>query len=164
MPRNDTFIVRDNRGPKYLKVYNDFYDRYGAELGPYGLALYMALCRYIDVDSSECNPSYDTLAKGTGMCRRKAISEIARMVSMGVIALEKTPYKPNVYILLDTSARHAPLSSARHAPPSAPHAPKQESSNKVTHRRSNKNKRNYTEVPQEEIRNYRPPEYADIIL
>lgn len=153
MSRNtDQIIVRDNRGPNYLKIYNDFYDKYGAKLGPYGLAVYVALCRYINVDSSECRPSYDTIARGTGMSRRKVIDVVKEMEALGVIAVERTPYKPNIFILLDTSAPRAPLTSARHAPPSAPRAPKQELKNNVTHRDNNKK------------RNYCPPEYADIIL
>lgn len=138
MPSKDTFTVRDNRGSKYLRVYNEFFDAYGAQLGPYGLTVYMALCRYIDVDSSECNPSYQTVADRTGMSRRKVIYEVKRMEKLKIIAVERTPYKPNIFILLDTSAPHAPLSSARYAPPSARHAPKQESNNNVTHRKSNK--------------------------
>lgn len=141
MPRHsDNFVVRDNRGPKYLKIYNDMYDRYGAQLGPYGIAVYVALCRYIDVDSSECNPSFATIAKGTGMSRRKVIMEVQKMEQLRIIAVERTAYKANVFILLDTSAYHAPLTSAPHAPPSAGHAPKQESSTKYTHRSSNKKK------------------------
>lgn len=152
MPSNDTFIVRDNRGPKYLKVYNDFYDTFGAELGPYGLAVYVALCRYIDVDNSDCNPSYNTIAKGTGMSRRKVIYEIQKMERLRIITVERNHHTSNVFILLDTSAQHAPLPSAQHAPPSARRAPKQESIKKNTRHTSNKKKI------------YRPDEYRDIIL
>lgn len=168
MPRkNDDFIVRDNRGPKYLKVYNDFYDQFGAVLGPYGLAVYIALCRYIDVDSSECNPSYLTLAKGTGMSRRKAIDVIKEMERLHIIAVERTPYRPNVFILLDTSACHAPLTSAHGAPPSARRAPKQESSNNVIHRNKNKSKSSYSVADftePEKGGNYLPETLSHIIL
>jgi hypothetical protein len=142
-PSRDNFVVRDNRGPRYLKIYNDLYDRYGAQLGPYGLAVYVALCRYIDVDSSECNPSFATIAKGTGMSRRKVIYEIQKMERLRIIAVERTAYKCNVFILLDTSAPHAPLTSAPYAPPSAGRAPKQESSTKHIHRNGNKKKKSY---------------------
>jgi hypothetical protein len=138
MPSNDTFTVRDNRGPKYLKIYNDFYDRFGATLGPFGLAVYVALCRYIDVNDSDCNPSYATIARGTGMSRRKVIDVVKQLKLLRIIAIEQTPYKPNVFILLDTSAPYAPQTSAPHAPPSARRAPKQESTNNTSHRHSNK--------------------------
>ena len=71
MAHSDSFVVRDRR-PGYLRVDNDLYDRFGSQLGPYGLAVYMALCRYVNQDS-ECWPSYATIAKGTGMSKRKVI-------------------------------------------------------------------------------------------
>lgn len=150
----DTFIVRDRR-PGFLRVDNTLYDRFGAELGPYGLAAYMALCRYANQDG-ECWPSYSTIAKGTGMSRRKVIYEIQKLERLQVIAVERTPRKPCVYILLDTSAPHAPslVHSMHH--PSAQHAPEQSPMNKPTHRNLNK------KDPGK--KNYRPDEYADVIL
>lgn len=148
---SDTFIVRDRR-PGYLRVYNDLYDRFGAQLGPYGLAVYVALCRYANQDS-ECWPSYNTIAKGTGMSRRKVIYEVQKMEQLGIIAIERNHHTSNVFILLDTSASCAPLPGAHDAPPHARHAPKQDTVKKNT--RNSKNK---------EKKNYRPDEYADIIL
>ena len=136
---NDTFVIRDRR-PGYLRVYNDLYDRFGAQMGPYGLAVYVALCRYANQDS-ECWPSYNTIAKGTGMSRRKVIYEIKRMEELHIIAIERNQHSSNVFVLLDTSAQHAP---------------KQSSNNKVTHRSSNKVK--------EGRKNYRPDDLRDIIL
>ncbi len=124
MASNDTFVVRDRR-PGYLRVYNDLYDRFGAQLGPYGLAVYVALCRYSNQDS-ECWPSYNTIAKGTGMSRRKVIYEIQKMERLFIIELERNQHTSNVFILLDTSAHHAPPPSAHHTPPSAHHEPKQD--------------------------------------
>lgn len=156
MPRNtDTFVVRDRR-PGYLKVYNDLFDRFGPALGPYGLAAYMALCRHADNETSECFPSYGTIARETGMSRRKAIYEVQRMEQLGIIEVERNHHTSNVFILLDTSAQPAPLPSAPHAPPSAQPAPKQSPTKKNTRHSSNKKV--------SEKKNYRPDEYADIIL
>lgn len=155
MPSQDTFVVRDRR-PGYLKVYNDLFDKFGPTLGPYGLAAYMALCRHADNESSECFPSYGTVARETGMSRRKAIYEIQKMEQLGIIAVERNHHTSNVFILLDTSALHAPLTSAPHAPPSAQRAPKQSPIKKNTRHSSNK--------VDEGKRNYRPDEYADVIL
>lgn len=150
---NDTFVVRDRR-PGFLRVYNDLYDKFGSTLGPYGLAVYVALCRYADQES-ECFPSYGTIAKGTGMSRRKVIYEIKRMEDLQLVDVQRNQHTSNVFTLLDTSALCAPLPGAQHAPPSAQRAPKQDPVKKITHRGSNK---------KEVVKNYRPAEYADVIL
>ena len=153
MAYNDSFVVRDRR-PGYLRVYNDLYDNYGAQLGPYGLAVYLALCRYANQDS-ECWPSFATIARGTGMSRRKVIYEIQKLEGLGIIAVERAPRKPSIFILLDTSAQHAPpLVHSMHYP-SAQHAPEQSLINKRP--TGNRNKKDAR-------KNYRPAEYADIIL
>ena len=115
MANNDTFVVRDRR-PGFLRVDNDLYDRFGAQLGPYGLAVYMALCRYVNQDS-ECWPSYNTIAAGTGMSRRKVIYEIQKMEGLNIIAVERNRHTSNVFILLDTSAQHAPQAVHSMHPP-----------------------------------------------
>lgn len=154
MAHSDNFVVRDRR-PGYLRVDNDLYDRFGAELGPYGLAVYMALCRYVNQDS-ECWPSYGTIAKGTGMSKRKVIYEIQKLERLQIIAIERNQHTSNVFILLDTGAQHAPPPVHVMHPPSAQHAPKQSPINKVTHRGLNKKDGSK--------KNYRPDEYADVIL
>lgn len=155
---SDSFVVRDRR-PGYLRVDNDLYDRFGAVLGPYGLAVYLALCRYVNQDS-ECWPSYATIARGTGMSRRKVIYEVAKLEALGVIQVERrveaNKHVSNVFVLLDTSAPHA-LGVVHHMHQgSAPHAPKQSLKNKSPHRNRNKGV--------DSSRNYRPDEYSDIIL
>lgn len=152
---NDTFVVRDRR-PGYLRVYNDLYDNYGAQLGPYGLAVYVALCRYANQDS-ECWPSFATIAKGTGMSRRKVIYEIQKLERLGIIAVDRVPRQASTFILLDTSAPHAPALVHHMHQPSAQDAPEQSPINKITHRGMNKSKSS-------EKKDYRPAEYADVIL
>jgi hypothetical protein len=156
MPRNDerTFEVRDRRTPPFLMVFNTLYDHYGAELGPYGLAVYVALCRHAN-RADQCWPSYATIAKETGMSRRKVIYEVKKMERLQIIEVKRNRHTSNVFTLLDTGAPHAPLTSAHGAPPSARRAPKQDPKTKDTPEGSNK---------KGEYRNYRPDEYADIIL
>jgi hypothetical protein len=38
--------VRDNRGGNWFWIHNVIVDAYGKTLGPYGLAVYMVLCRH----------------------------------------------------------------------------------------------------------------------
>lgn len=149
MPNDGRINIRDNR-PPFLMVYNDLYDRYGAQLGPYGLAVYMALCRHANRES-ECWPSFATIAKEIGASRRKVIYEIQKMERLHIIDVERKPYKASTFVLLDTSAPYAPPTSAPHAPPSAHRAPKQETRTKGTRKKVGS-------------KNYRPDEYSDIIL
>lgn len=151
MPRNDSFVVRDRR-PGYLRVYNDLYDRFGTQLGPYGIAVYVALCRYANQDS-ECWPSHTTIAKGTGMSRRQVIREINKLESLGVIAVERSKHSANVYILLDTcdTQSHLPCDIQSHPRDSQSH--KQDLVNKVTPPSKKKDEKNY-----------RPDKYRDVIL
>jgi len=154
MPHNDTFVVRDRR-PGFLRVDNDLYDRFGSVLGPYGLAVYMALCRYVNQDS-ECWPSYATIARGTGMSRRKVVYEVAKLESLNIIGVERNQNTSNVFVLLDTSASHAPPPVHDVHPPSASHAPKQSLMNKLPKVIKNKSG--------SDRKNYRPEEYSDVIL
>ena len=102
-------------------VFNDLYDKHGAQLGPYGLAVYMALCRYANRED-ECWPSYARIAKGTGVSRRQIVREIQKMESLGIIEVGRTQGGVSVYILLDTDASEA-LPSASEASPGASGAP-----------------------------------------
>lgn len=149
--------IRDAR-PGFLRVDNDLYDRFGAQLGPYGLAVYMALCRYAN-SASSCWPSYATIARGTGVSRRKVIYEIAKLEALGVIAIERSVNTSNVFVLLDTSAQDAPGSAQRAPlgvhhmhPPSARRAPKQSPMKKGSTPDKGNNRQRYI-----------PEEYADII-
>lgn len=162
MARNETFAIRDRR-PGFLRVYNDLYDSYGAKLGPYGLAVYVALCRYANQDS-EAWPSYSTIARGTGMSRRQVIREIAKMEALGVIAIERNQNHANTFILLDTSDSQSPPPSDSQSPPSDSQSPKQNTKNKrVRHRNMNKKEAEPT-TAEARKRAYIPDEYADIIL
>lgn len=155
---SDTFVVRDRR-PGYLRVDNILYDRFGSVLGPYGLAVYMALCRYVNQDS-ECWPSYATIAKGTGMSRRQVIREVAKLQHLNVIEIEhrieSNKHTSNVFILLDTSDTQSPLVVTHSHHPSDTQSPKQSLINKLPKRVLNKKDGS--------LKSYRPDEYKDIIL
>jgi len=145
-----SFQIRDAR-PGFLRVDNDLYDRYGAELGPYGLAVYMALCRYANV-ASECWPSYATIAQGTGMSRRKVIYEIRKLEDLGVIEVQRNRDTSNVFVLLDTGAQRAPQGVHGVHPSSARRAPKQSSM-----------KKGFTPDKGNNRLRYIPEKYADVI-
>jgi len=145
------FVVRDAR-PGFLRVDNDLYDRFGAQLGPYGLAVYMALCRFANRDS-ECWPSYATIAKGTGMSWRKVASTIAQLEDLGVIAIERNAGASSTFVLLDTNAPRAYPPMHHVHTTHAPRASKQSLKNNGSTSDMNKMRTGYI-----------PEAYRDIII
>ena len=104
-PLDVPFIVRDRRRKGFFTIDNELLDRYGDELGPYGLAVYMALARFANQEGS-CWPSLATIARKTGMSRPQVIREIAKLKALALIAVEhqigkKGEHTSNLYILLD---------------------------------------------------------------
>jgi len=143
------FAVRDAR-PGFLRVDNDLYDRFGAQLGPYGLAVYMALCRFANRES-ECWPSYSTIAKGTGMSRRKVIYEIKKLEELGAIEVQRNRDTSNVFVLLDTGAQRAPQGVHDVHPSGAQRAPKQSLKNNRSSSEMNKMRTGYIPEAYREI-------------
>jgi hypothetical protein len=96
--------ARDRRDPGWFWVDNSIIDRYGADLGPIGIALYAALARHADRDG-RAFPAFDTLAKLIGTSRRTAITYLQRMEALGVIAIDAqtdaagNPIAANIYTL-----------------------------------------------------------------
>jgi len=71
--------IKDGRRPGWHWASHEIIDIYGAKLGPYGLAIYYALCRHAN-QNGECWPSYTTLAEETGMSRDMAIRMVKRLL------------------------------------------------------------------------------------
>src|SRR5215213_538994 len=101
------FTVRDRRRKGFFTIDNVLLDWFGALLGPYGLAVYMALARFANQEGT-CWPSLATIAKKTGMSRPQVIREIAKLKELGLIAVahqlgKKGEHTSNLYLLLDIS-------------------------------------------------------------
>lgn len=127
------FTVRDRRRKGFFTIDNELLDRFGADLGPYGLAVYMALARFANQDST-CWPSLATIAQRTGMSRRQVIRKITHLQSLELIAIEAQideetgEHKANLYTLLDMPG------SDTQSPGSDTQSPKQNTKNKPQHR------------------------------
>jgi len=105
MSSEDRISIQDGRKPGWYWASNEVIDAYGAEMGPYGLAIYHALCRHAN-DSGESWPSYATLAKETGMKRRVAIRTMKRLVELELVSKhlrkdEAGDPTSNLYTLLE---------------------------------------------------------------
>jgi hypothetical protein len=100
--------IRDKRTKKRFFVDNVFLDGYGNKLGPYGIAVYITLCRYANLDEQTCYPSVRTIAERTGMSENKARDCTRELEKLGLISIQ-TRYRngsptSNLYTILDPPA------------------------------------------------------------
>jgi hypothetical protein len=156
------FEVVDRRKRGYFTVDNVLLDVYGSQLGPHGIAVYAALARFANHDQ-ECWPTYRTITDRTGVSRRQIVREIEKLEDLKIIAItrrvdEKGQRTSHLYTLLDIvggGATQAPGGGATQAPGSATQAPKQSLKKNYPPKSDNKG---------DGKKDYRPAEYADVIL
>lgn len=102
---NEPGRVQDRRNGRWWWCHHAIIDNYGETLGPYGLAVYAALCRYANTDGA-CWPSIATLAKRLGMSPNRVRKSLSILETLGLISVEyrKTEDDVNltsVYTLLE---------------------------------------------------------------
>ena len=122
---DDGPTLHDGRRVFHFWIDDEVLDTYGPLIGPFGIAVYVYLARRAKVKQSF--PAYGTIAKETGMSRRKAISTIHALEAQKLIAIETRLSESgdptsNRYVIQDLSHLHA-RGSAGGAPPSAGGAP-----------------------------------------
>lgn len=83
--------------------------QYGRQLGPQGIAVYMALAIHVDGETQSCFPSYQTIAQEIGASRSTVLRAIALLCQLGLVSKEPMPSPagdvgPNRYALLDVPA------------------------------------------------------------
>jgi hypothetical protein len=103
--------IRDRRTENRYFVDNVILDEYGEKLGPYGLAVYMALCRFADLDDQDCYPTHETIAKRTGMARTTVLAKLKELRELRLVTWEKRQRSDggntsNIYYLLDPPVAH----------------------------------------------------------
>ncbi len=84
MSTTPTTPVRTLPSGGWFWLDNSLLDRYGPQLGVYGLAVYLALARCAD-RQQECRPSYQAVARAVGCSRRQVIREMRRLESLGLV-------------------------------------------------------------------------------
>src|SRR5687767_7082953 len=77
--------LRDRRAQGWSWFDNAVIEHHGADLGPYGIAVYMALLTFVSGRSQSCFPSHATLARLTGMSRRPVRRAIEALLKAGLI-------------------------------------------------------------------------------
>jgi hypothetical protein len=103
--------IRQRRTAERFFVDNAIIDEFGDQLSPYGLAVYVALCRHADIDSQECYPSHSTLAKETGMGEASVKKAVRKLEDLGLVRVserwrENGGQTSNLYTLLAPPSHH----------------------------------------------------------
>lgn len=120
--------LSEGRRPGWHWASHEIMDIYGAKLGPYGLAIYYALCRHAN-QNGESWPSHATLARETGMSVtsvKKAIKRLLgeeegleelKLIKKQTRQYESNGPRSNLYTLqeIPTLGRDTPQPGASHA-------------------------------------------------
>lgn len=105
--RNDDVTIRDIRQPGWLWADRNLIKRDGDKLGPYGIAVYMAIAAHTNNEDQSAYPSISTIAKMIHCSIRQVHREIAKLEELGWIQVErryneeKGVHYSNLYYLLD---------------------------------------------------------------
>lgn len=109
-PRQDS--IHDARNLPIFVVDDALIDRHGAELGAYGVAVYVTLARFAK-DSHATILAYQTIADALGIARSTVQTTIKRLAEVGVIRIEPqtddagNPVASNRYVLLPIGDKKA---------------------------------------------------------
>jgi hypothetical protein len=80
--------IRDSRPRNFFWCDNVIIDDYARRLGPYALAVYMALLRHADQRSQSCFPSLRTLATELGMGKDSVIKALEALKKAKLISVK----------------------------------------------------------------------------
>jgi hypothetical protein len=83
---NDT--LRDGRRHSFYIVDNAVIDKYGPQIGVYGIAVYNLIARYADSNGENAFPSLTTITKKLDISRPKAVTTLNKLVEVGLIHRE----------------------------------------------------------------------------
>lgn len=103
----ETFEVRDRRGG-FLWIPNSFFDAHIGKLQPSSWLVYCALARKANNETQQCFPSYEEIAKMTGLSRRAVAYGLQELKTAGAIEWT-TNGRHNVYYLLDQTSANIAL-------------------------------------------------------
>jgi hypothetical protein len=125
---NSTQQIRviSRRRPPWAWFDKRIITRYGRQLGPHGIAVYMALSVHADGELQTCFPSYQTIAREIGVSRPTVLKAIKLLLSLLLISKQamQSPEGdagPNLYTLLDIPA--TPIDLQATPPPDDPATP-----------------------------------------
>ena len=116
LPEQTPLQVRSHRRAKWAWFDTAVLDTYGPTLGPIGLSLYMALCRYANSTTGKCWPSLARLSHQCGISQMSASRHLKTLVRLWTHRHRTTPgdYRPHY------AARYAGESHHRVEGPNRP--------------------------------------------
>jgi hypothetical protein len=123
---HDQIRVISRRRPPWAWFDKRIITRYGRQLGPHGIAVYMALALHADGEVQTCFPSYQTLARQIGVSKPTVLKAIKLLLSLLLISKQamQSPEGdpgPNLYALLDFPT--TPIDLQATPPPHDPATP-----------------------------------------
>jgi hypothetical protein len=106
--------IRDSRPRNFFWCDNVIIDQYARQIGPYALAVYLALARHADGRTQSCYPSYATLAEELAMSRDSVRRAIKTLLQHQLIGRKRRTSKDgdpasNLYFLLGVGANSTHL-------------------------------------------------------
>jgi hypothetical protein len=137
-------IMTNHAITPHTRIDNSIIDELAAQIGIYGLGIYVAIKRHLNTRTGECFPSYATIARKLRIDRSTVIRYVKKLKALRLISPElrfKEDGSPtsNQYNFDKGSGTEQPLVVAQDNPPGCSPPPEQSSS-------SNKKQRTITEV------------------
>jgi len=101
MEATATLQIRSHRRAHWFWCDNDLIDCHAQAIGPIGVALYVALARYVNHKTSQCWPSLVRLSAQLGITHLTARRYLHRLVERGLITMQHRPGCPALVTLLE---------------------------------------------------------------
>jgi len=96
--------VRDNRGGNWFWMHNRIITEYGAQLGPYAIAVYAVLCCHADRDAQYTWVGQRAIADEIGTSRRQVQRELEKLRDLELLTIQEQQDEhgrtTNIYTLL----------------------------------------------------------------
>lgn len=106
-------VIRNEKRPGWVRIHNEIIDEYGAQLGAYGVAVYLVLCRRRDFETQQVLLSERDIARTLGISQdrvRKSLRELESLSLIGrCIPRHPGPGVIGTITLLDTRPRSSEL-------------------------------------------------------
>jgi hypothetical protein len=98
------FKVRDRRAKRRYFVDNALLrGGWGAEIGPYGIAVYNAVAMHADADAQSGYPSHQLIADLTGMSRPTVVKTVKTLERWKILEVSRRNGRVHTYYLTDQS-------------------------------------------------------------